>query len=141
MTTSLPSDAEIDYKLALRSAARNYNRTLVMAAGLAVAGFLVLTLTGSFGAGVLFVVGIVLGVVNSQLVQRSLVTAVTMGTTDRKAIGLGVLKRLSLVTAVAVVIAFTYEPNGWVVFVGLTAFQLLIMIMVFGGLARQVRRA
>jgi hypothetical protein len=27
------------------------------------------------------------------------------------------------------------------VFVGLTAFQLLIMIMVFGGLARQVRRA
>jgi hypothetical protein len=141
MTTSPPTDHEIDYKLALRSAARNYNRTLVMAAALAVAGFLVLTLTGSFSAGVLFVVGIGLGVVNSQLVQRSLVTAVTIGTTDRKAIGLGVLKRLSLVTAVAVVIAFAYQPNGWVVFVGLTAFQLLIMIMVFGGLARQVRRA
>ena len=141
MTAPTPTDQEIDYKLALRSAARNYNRTLVMAAALAVAGFVVLTLLGSFSAGVLFVVGIGLGVVNSQLVQRSLVTAVTIGTTDRKAIGLGVLKRLSLVTAVAVVIAFAYQQNGWVVFVGLTAFQLLIMIMVFGGLARQVRRA
>lgn len=141
MTKPPLSDREIDYKLALRSAARNYNRTLVMAAVLGVVGFAVLTLTGSFAAGVLFVVGLGLGVVNSQLVQRSLVAAVTTGDTDRKAIGLGVLKRLSLVTAIAVVIAFAYEPDGWVVFVGLTAFQMLIMITVFGGLARQVRRA
>jgi hypothetical protein len=141
MTKPPLSDREIDYKLALRSAARNYNRTLVMAAVLAVVGFLVLTLAGAFAAGVLFVVGLALGVLNSQLVQRSLVTAVTMGNTDRKAIGFGVLKRLSLVTAIAVVIAFAYQPNGWVVFVGLTAFQMLIMVTVFGGLARQVRRA
>jgi hypothetical protein len=141
MTKPLPSDREIDYKLALRSAARNYNRTLVLAAAIAVAGFLVLTVTGSFSAGVLFVAGIALGVVNSQLVQRSLVTAVTRGDTDRRAIGFGVLKRLSLVTVIAFVIAFAYQPNGWVVFVGLTVFQMLIMVTVFGGLARQVRRA
>jgi hypothetical protein len=95
----------------------------------------------SFSAGVLFVVGIGLGVVNSQLVQRSLVTAVTNGDTDRKQIGFGVLKRLSVVTVFAFLIALAYQPNGWIVFVGLTTFQMLITVTLFGGLARQVRRA
>ena len=141
MTNPPLTDRQIDYKLALRSAARNYNRTLILAAAVGVAGFLVLTLTVSLSAGVLFAVGIGLGVVNSQLVQRSLVTAVTNGDTDRKQIGFGVLKRLSVVTVFAFLIALAYQPNGWIVFVGLTTFQMLITVTLFGGLARQVRRA
>ena len=141
MTNPPLTDRQIDYKLALRSAARNYNRTLILAAAVGVAGFLVLALTVSFSAGVLFAVGIGLGVVNSQLVQRSLVTAVTNGDTDRKQIGFGVLKRLSVVTVFAFLIALAYQPNGWIVFIGLTTFQFLITVTLFGGLARQVRRA
>lgn len=134
------TDAEIDYRLALRSAGRNYNRTLVMSAVVAVAGFVALTFLVGVGAGVLFVVGIGLGVLNSQLVQRSLARAVTGGHLQRKAVAFGVVRRLSLVTLIAVAIAFLYQPVGWLVFMGLTVFQLLIMVMVFAGLARQVRR-
>ena len=43
--------------------------------------------------------------------------------------------------AIAFAIAIVYQPNGWVVFVGLAAFQLLVMSTVFGGLIREVRRA
>jgi len=133
------SDREIDYQLALRSAARNYNKTLVMAAVLAVVGLVVLALAVSLQAGVMFVVGLVLGVVNSQMVQRSLVRAVTDGQSDRRSITLGVLKRLSLITGVAVLVAVFYPPYGWLVFIGLMVFQMLTLATVLATLARQVR--
>ena len=71
MTNPPLTDKQIDYKLALRSAARNYNRTLILAAAVGVAGFLVLAVTVSLSAGVLFAVGIGLGVVNSQQIGRA----------------------------------------------------------------------
>jgi hypothetical protein len=141
MTDQSLSDGEIDYRLALRSAARNYNRVLVATAVAAVLGFALLATTVAFAAGVLYVVGLGLGVFNSQLVQRSLARAVTGGDVQRKAIAFGVLRRLAIVTAVAVAIALAYRPYGWLVFMGLTLFQLLLMLMLFTGLARQVRRA
>ena len=42
---------------------------------------------------------------------------------------------------IAFLIALAYQPNGWIVFIGLTTFQMLITVTLFGGLARQVRRA
>jgi hypothetical protein len=141
MSTQHLSDQEIDYRLALRSAARNYSKSLVLSAVLAVLGFVVLWITVSLDAGILFCVGIGLGVLNSQLVQRSLVRAVTDGRTDRKAISFGVLKRLSLITLLAVGIAVLYQPTGLLVFIGLMVFQMLSLATVLGGLARQVRRS
>jgi hypothetical protein len=101
MTNPPLTDRQIDYKLALRSAARNYNRTLILARPS------VGRLPGPrpdrelLGRRALRRLVSGLGVVNSQLVQRSLVTAVTNGDTDRKQIGFGVLKRLSVVTVFA----------------------------------------
>jgi hypothetical protein len=141
MSTQHLSDQEIDYRLALRSAARNYSKSLVLSAVIAVLGFVVLWITVSLDAGILFCVGIGLGVLNSQLVQRSLVRAVTDGRTDRKAISFGVLKRLSLITLLAVGIAVLYQPTGLLVFIGLMVFQMLSLATVLGGLARQVRRS
>lgn len=141
MTGHPLSDGEIDYRMALRSAARNYNRTLVIAAVLAVAGFIAITLAVGADGGVLFVVGVALGALNSHLVARSLARAVSSETVNRKAIAGGALRRLMVVTAVAVALAFLYQPDGWLVFMGLTVFQLLIMVTFFAGLARQVRRA
>lgn len=141
MSTQPLSDQEIDYRLALRSAARNYSKSLVLSAVIAVVGFVALWITLSLDAGILFCVGIGLGVLNSQLVQRSLVRAVTDGRTDRKAISFGVLKRLSLITLLAVGIAVLYRPTGLLVFIGLMIFQMLSLVTVLAGLARQVRRA
>jgi hypothetical protein len=134
------SDKEIDYRMALRSAARNYNKSLLLSAVIGVVGLVVLAITVSIDAGILFCVGLGLGVLNSQLVQRSLVRAVTEGRADRKAISFGVLRRLSLITALAVGIALLYRPDGLLVFVGLMIFQMLSLATVLGGLARQVRR-
>jgi hypothetical protein len=108
---------------------------------ISVVGFVALWITVSLDAGILFCVGIGLGVLNSQLVQRSLVRAVTDGRTDRKAISFGVLKRLSLITVLAVGIAVLYQPTGLLVFIGLMVFQMLSLVTVLGGLARQVRRS
>jgi ATP synthase I chain len=140
MSTQHLSDQEIDYRLALRSAARNYNKSLVLSAVLAVVGLVALWITISLDAGILFCVGLGLGVLNSQLVQRSLVRAVTEGRADRKSISFGVLRRLSLITVLAVGIALLYRPTGLLVFVGLMIFQMLSLVTVLGGLARQVRR-
>jgi ATP synthase I chain len=93
----------------------------------------------SLDAGVLFCVGLGLGVVNSQLVQRSLVRAVTDGRSDRKSVSLGVLRRLGLITAIAVAIAILYQPDGWVVFIGLMVFQMITLGTVLVSLSRQVR--
>jgi hypothetical protein len=141
MSTEHLSDQEIDYRLALRSAARNYSKSLVLSAAIAAVGLVGLWITVSLDAGILFCVGIGLGVLNSQLVQRSLVRAVTDGRTDRKAISFGVLKRLSLITLLAVGIAVLYRPIGLLVFIGLMVFQMLSLATVLGGLARQVRRS
>jgi predicted RND superfamily exporter protein len=141
MSTEHLSDQEIDYKLALRSAARNYSKSLVLSAVTAAVGFAALWITVSLDAGILFCVGIGLGVLNSQLVQRSLVRAVTEGRADRKSISFGVLRRLSLITLIAVGIAVLYQPTGLLVFIGLMVFQMLSLATVLGGLARQVRRS
>jgi hypothetical protein len=141
MSTEPLSDQEIDYRLALRSAARNYSKSLVLSAVISAVGFVALWITVSLDAGILFCVGIGLGVLNSQLVQRSLVRAVTDGRTDRKAISFGVLKRLSLITVLAVGIAVPYRPTGLLVFIGLMVFQMLSLATVLGSLARQIRRS
>ena len=140
MSTEPITDKEIDYQLALRSAARNYNKSLLISAIVGLIGFVVLWLTVSLDAGILFCVGLGLGVLNSQLVQRSLVRAVTDGRSDRKTISFGVLRRLSLITLLAVGIAVLYRPEGLLVFIGLMIFQMISLATVLGGLARQVRR-
>jgi uncharacterized membrane protein len=125
---------------ALNAAARKYNYSLAIAAAGGVVALIVFGITGDFDIGVLFCVGLVLGVVNSQMVQRSLASSVAAGEPDRKALTFSMLRRLVIVSIVAFAIGIIYQPHGWVVFVGLAAFQLLIMSTVFGGLIREVRR-
>jgi hypothetical protein len=125
---------------ALNAAARKYNYALAIAAGGGLLTVIVSAIMGSVDVGVLFCVGLGLGVVNSQLVQRSLASSVAAGDPNRKALTLSMLRRLVIVSIIAFAIAIVYQPHGWVVFAGLAAFQLLIMSTVFTGLIREVRR-
>ena len=137
----MTDDDAVGVKLALRSAARNYNRLLVIAAGLGVVSLLVLAVAGTWVAGVMICIGLGLGIVNSLLVQRSLATAIIAGDPNKRGLAMGVLKRLSITSLVAFVIALVYQPYGWLVFLGLAVFQMLIMATVFSGLVREVRRS
>lgn len=132
--------AEVGAREALNAAARKYNFALAIAAGGGLASVVVFGIAGHFAIGVMFCVGLGLGVVNSQLVQRSLASSVAAGDPNRKALTFSMLRRLTVVSVIAFAIAIVYRPDGWVVFVGLAAFQLLIMSTVFGGLIREVRR-
>jgi len=134
-------DTSTDSRDALNAAARKYNYALIIAAVGGLVSLIVLSVAGLFDAGVLLCVGLALGVVNMQLVQRSLASSVAAGEPNRKALTMSMLRRLVVVSAIAFAIALIYQPHGWVVFVGLAAFQLLIMSTVFGGLIREVRRA
>jgi hypothetical protein len=134
-------DTSTDSRDALKAAARKYNYALVIAAVGGLVSLVVLSFADLFDAGVLLCVGLALGVVNMQLVQRSLASSVAAGEPNRKALTMSMLRRLVVVSAIAFAIALIYQPHGWVVFVGLAAFQLLIMSTVFGGLIREVRRA
>lgn len=137
----MSGDTSTDSRDALKEAARKYNYALIIAAVGGLVSLIVLSSVGLFDAGVLVSVGLALGVVNSQLVQRSLASSVASGEPNRKALTMSMLRRLVVVSAIAFAIALIYQPHGWVVFVGLAAFQLLIMSTVFGGLIREVRRA
>ena len=137
----MTDDDAVSVKLALRSAARNYNRLLVIAAGLGIVSLLVLAVAGKWVAGVMICIGLGLGIVNSLLVQRSLATAIIAGDPNKRGLAMGVLKRLSVTSLVAFVIALVYQPYGWLVFLGLAVFQMLIMATVFSGLVREVRRS
>ena len=137
----MSGDTSTDSRDALKAAARKYNYALVIAAVGGLVSLIVLSFAGLFDAGVLVCVGLALGAVNMQLVQRSLASSVAAGEPNRKALTMSMLRRLVVVSAIAFAIALIYQPHGWVVFVGLAAFQLLIMSTVFGGLIREVRRA
>jgi hypothetical protein len=137
----MTDDDAVSVKLALRAAARNYNRLLVIAAGLGIVSLLVLAVAGKWVAGVMICIGLGLGIVNSLLVQRSLATAIIAGDPNKRGLAMGVLKRLSVTSLVAFVIALVYQPYGWLVFLGLAVFQMLIMATVFSGLVREVRRS
>lgn len=137
----MSGDTSTDSRDALKEAARKYNYALIIAAVGGLVSLIALSAVGLFDAGVLVCVGLALGVVNSHLVQRSLASSVASGEPNRKALTMSMLRRLVVVSAIAFAIALIYQPHGWVVFVGLAAFQLLIMSTVFGGLIREVRRA
>lgn len=132
--------ADTGARAALNAAARKYNYALAITAAAGLASVVIFGIAGHIDIGILFCVGLSLGVVNSQLVQRSLASSVEAGDPNRKALTFSMLRRLVVVSIVAFAIALIYPPHGWVVFVGLAGFQLLIMGTVFAGLIREVRR-
>jgi hypothetical protein len=132
--------AEAGAREALNAAARKYNFALAIAAAGGLGSIVAFAIAGNVDIGILFSVGLGLGVVNSHLVQRSLASSVSSGDPNRKALTFSMLRRLIVMSIIAFAIAIAYQPHGWVVFVGLASFQLLIMSTVFGGLIREVRR-
>jgi hypothetical protein len=51
----------------------------------------------------------------------------------------GRLQRLGVLTAIALLIAFAFRPQGFTVLIGLAVFQLLMMGSTAGAMVRQLR--
>ena len=102
-------------------------RPLIVAGILGVAGLVVTTVLGHPVMGILGCIGLGLGVFNHRLLQRSVVKAVSVENPTRKALGVSSMRRLFLITALAVAFGIFLRPDGLGVFVGLAVFQIIVV--------------
>ena len=122
---------------ALSSGPGRLARTLVLpavAGGVAIA---IAALVGHPLIGVFLTLGLALGAVNGLLQERA--AARLTPSDDRSTIIGGSMRRLGLITVVALAIAVLARPLGWVVFIGLAVYQLLTLAAALGAAAKEAR--
>lgn len=119
----------------------NLRRAAIVAAALAVAGFVVLAPMGYPLAAAFFCAGLGLGLLNTALVQRSASRFSTMGNPSKKRFAVAVLGRLALITVLALSLAMLLQPEGLGVFAGLAAFQLMVIFLAAVPMLKELRQA
>jgi hypothetical protein len=122
---------------ALTSGPGRLARTLLLPAVLGGAAILIGALVGHALVGVFLTVGLALGAVNGVLQERA--AARLSPGDDRSAIIGGSMRRLGLITVVALAIAVLARPLGWICFIGLAVYQLLTLAAALGVAAKEAR--
>jgi hypothetical protein len=110
------------------SAAANLRRSALLGAVLGVVGIVVCAVEGHVLMGVFGFLGLGLGAYNNKLLQKSVLRYAANETMGKKQFRRGVMARLGLITLLAVGLGFFVRPDGLGVFVGLAAFQILMLI-------------
>ncbi len=116
------------------------SRLAVLPLCLGAAAIVVAAVLGHPWAGVLFAVGLLLGAANGMAAQMATVWMTAADGVDRSTIVRSSLRRLALVTIVALAIAFLARPTGWVLLLGLAVYQLLGTAVTAGATMRELRR-
>jgi hypothetical protein len=124
---------------ALEDVARRYRLVLIVCPVAGLTGLIVLSLLGYPVAGTAFCVGLFMGFINSRMVIAQAAKFTQLENPDKRALALGVLQRLGALTAIALLIAFAFRPQGFAVLIGLAVFQLLMMGAATGTMVRQLR--
>ena len=90
----------------------------------------VIAAAGQFGQlafGVLFGVGLALGLVNALLIRRSVQSITAVAHPVKSKMVLNSATRLSIITVIGLVIAYAFRPQGLGVLVGLALFEVLLV--------------
>ena len=122
---------------ALTSGPGRLARTLLLPIALGGAAVVITALVGHPLVGVMLTIGLALGAVNGLLQERA--AARLKPTDDRSTIIGGSMRRLGLITVVALAIAVLARPLGWIVFIGLAVYQLLTLAAALGAAAKEAR--
>jgi len=109
------------------SATLDLRRPVIVAMFVGAAGLLVCGLFGHIVMGILIIVGLGLGLLNTRLLQRSVVKVISSENPNKKAIGRSSLPRLLFIAGLAVAFGIFLKPDGFGVFFGLAAFQVIII--------------
>jgi hypothetical protein len=112
-------------------------RTLLLPAVLGGAAIVIAALVGHALVGVFLTLGLALGAVNGVLQERA--AARLSPTDDRSTIIGGSMRRLGLITIIALAIAVVARPLGWISFIGLAVYQLLTLAAALGAAAKEAR--
>jgi drug/metabolite transporter (DMT)-like permease len=126
--------------LPLAEVSRHFRRAVIIAAAVGVAALTITALAGEVGVGMLFCVGLGLGSANGAAVQVTAGRYAMRAEPDKKRFAMGVLGRLALVSAIALLVAIVFRPEGLAVLFGLAFFQLLLLAAGAGSMIRTLRQ-
>jgi hypothetical protein len=124
---------------ALVDVSRRYRLVLIACP---VAGLIVLSVLSVLGypvAGIALCAGLFMGFINSRMVIAQAEKLTRMENPSKRALALRVLQRLGALTAIALLIAFAFRPQGFAVLIGLAVFQLLMTGSTAGAMVRRLR--
>jgi hypothetical protein len=124
---------------ALVDMGRRYRLVLIVCPITGLTGLIVLSVLGYPVAGISLCAGLFMGFINSRMVIAQAAKFTQMENPDKRALTFGVLQRLGVLTAIALLIAFAFRPQGFTVLIGLAVFQLLMMGAAAGAMVRQLR--
>jgi hypothetical protein len=124
---------------ALVDAGRRYRLALIACPVAGLAGLIALSVLGYPVAGVALCAGLFMGFINSRMVIAQAAKFTRTENPGKRALALGVLQRLGALTAIALLIAFAFRPQGFTVLIGLAVFQLLMMGSTASAMVRQLR--
>jgi hypothetical protein len=125
---------------ALGGVTRGYRRVFIVAAALGIVGLIVTALLGHYMAGVTLCVGIVLGFINARFTVSAAARFSNAKNRSKRPIIFGSLQRLGLITAVALLVAYSFRPDGLAVLAGLALFHILLLGNTSTALIGELRR-
>jgi hypothetical protein len=135
----MPVEVGTASRPALADVGRRYRLVLIACPVAGLTGLIVLSVLGYPVAGIALCAGLFMGFVNSRMMIAQAAKFTQMENPDKRVLTLGVLQRLGALTAVALLIAFAFRPQGFTVLIGLAVFQLLMMGAAAGAMLRQLR--
>jgi len=121
--------------------AADLRRVAAVSAGLAALGLAGLAVLGRPLTGLFLVVGVALGLLNALLLRRAAGQFATVEGSGKGRFALGALGRLAVITGLALAVAVLVQPHGIGVFIGLAAFQLLLVGVALVPLLKELRQA
>ena len=125
---------------ALGGVTRGYRRVLIAAAALGAGALLVSALMGHYLIGVTLCIGVALGFINARLTLSAAARFSTTEDRSKRPIIFGSLQRLALITAVALLVAYAFRPDGIATLAGLALFHMLLLGNTSSSLFRELRR-
>lgn len=118
----------------------NFRRSVVVGCVLGLVALVVSVPLGQVLAALFGCIGLALGMLNSRLVQLSVVRFAQGASSRPKRQFIGsVVGRLTLITLIALSLALLFQPDGLGVIVGLAVFQLLMIIVATIPMIKEMR--
>lgn len=105
----------------------NLRRPLIFCAGLAVVAVVVAVIFGHPVMGILFAIGLGMGLYNARLLQKQVVKVISGENPTKRQITGSSVQRLGVLTLIALAMGYFLRPDGLGVFFGLAVFQLVFM--------------
>jgi dipeptide/tripeptide permease len=117
-----------DAPLVFPSVAFRPVRLFVISIAITVVAIAVAGLSGHPMVGAFFGVGLLLGLLNAVLVQRSVASITAKEHPLKSSMALNSATRLAIITVVGLIIAYVFRPAGLGVVFGLAIFQVLLVL-------------